>query len=71
MTLVHAVYVGGMRTMNEKQNKERDYSLRLMEDLINEQILENIFEEIQENYPNLSEQDQQKLTYKTFEEQAQ
>ena len=57
MTLVHAVYVGGMRTMNE--------------DLINEQILENIFEEIQENYPNLSEQDQQKLTYKTFEEQAQ
>ena len=30
-----------------------------MEDLINEQILENIFEEIQENYPNLSEQDQQ------------
>ena len=44
---------------------------RLMEDLINEQILENIFEEIQENYPNLSEQDQQQLTYKTFEEQAQ
>ena len=43
----------------------------LMEDLINEQILENIFEEIQENYPNLSEQDQQQLTYKTFEEQAQ
>ena len=43
-----------------------------MEDLINEQILENIFEEIQrENYPNLSEQDQQQLTYKTFEEQAQ
>ena len=38
---------------------------------INEQILENIFEEIQENYPNLSEQDQQQLTYKTFEEQAQ
>ena len=34
-----------------------------MEDLINE--------EIQENYPNLSEQDQQQLTYKTFEEQAQ
>ena len=31
-----------------------------MEDLINEQILENIFEEIQENYPNLSEQDKQK-----------
>ena len=42
-----------------------------MEDLINEQILENILEEIQENYPNLSEQDQQQLTYKTFEEQAQ
>ena len=42
-----------------------------MEDLINEQILENIFEEIQENYPNLSKQDQQHLTYKTFEEQAQ
>ena len=42
-----------------------------MEDLINEQILENIFEEIQENYPNLSEQDKQQLTYKTFEEQAQ
>ncbi len=57
MTLVHAIYVGGMRTMNE--------------DLINEQILENIFEEIQENYPNLSEQDQQQLTYKTFEEKAQ
>ena len=57
MTLVHAVYVGGMRTMNE--------------DLINEQILENIFEEIQENYPNLSEQDKQQLTYKTFEEKAQ
>ena len=35
----------------------------LMEDLINE--------EIQENYPNLSKQDQQQLTYKTFEEQAQ
>ena len=32
MTLDHVVYVGGMRTMNEKQNKERDYSLRLMED---------------------------------------
>ena len=57
MTLVHAIYVGGMRTMNE--------------DLINEQILENIFEEIQENYPNLSEQDQQQLIYKTFEEKAQ
>ena len=42
-----------------------------MEDLINEQILENIFEEIQENFPNLSEQDKQKLTYKTFEEQSQ
>ena len=42
-----------------------------MEDLINEQILENIFEEIQENYQNLSEQDQQQLTYKTFEEKAQ
>ena len=42
-----------------------------MEDLINEQILENIFEEIQDNYPNLSEQDKQQLTYKTFEEKAQ
>ena len=42
-----------------------------MEDLINEQILENIYEEIQENYPNLSEQDQQQLTYKTFEEKSQ
>ena len=42
-----------------------------MEDLINEQILENIFEEIQENYPNLSEKDQQQLAYKTMEEQSQ
>ena len=42
-----------------------------MEDLINEEILENIFEEIQENYPNLSEHDQQQLTYKTFEDQSQ
>ena len=42
-----------------------------MEDLNNEQILENIFEEIQENYPNLSEKDQQQLAYKTMEDQAQ
>ena len=42
-----------------------------MEDLINEQILENIFEEIQENYPNLSEKNQQQLAYKTMEDQAQ
>ena len=42
-----------------------------MEDLINEQILENIFEEIQENYPNLSEKDQQQLAYKTMEDQSQ
>jgi DNA-binding cell septation regulator SpoVG len=38
---------------------------------INDQILENIYEEIQENYPNLSEKDQQQLAYKTMEEQAQ
>ncbi len=37
---------------------------------INDQILEQILEQIQDNYPNLSEQDQQQLTYKTFEEQA-
>ena len=37
---------------------------------INDQILENIYEEIQENYRNLSEKDQQQLAYKTFEEQA-
>ena len=37
---------------------------------INDQILEQILEEIQDNYPNLSEEDQQKLAYKTFEEQA-
>ena len=42
-----------------------------MEDLINDQILEQIFEQIQDNYPNLSEKDQQELAYKTFEEQAQ
>ena len=42
-----------------------------MEDLINEEILENIFGEIQENYPNLSEKDQQQLAYKTMEDQAQ
>ena len=41
-----------------KSNKMRD------------QILENIYEEIQENYPNLSEKDQQQLAYKTMEEQA-
>ena len=38
---------------------------------INDQILENIYEEIQENYPNLSEKDQQQLAYKTMEDQAQ
>jgi DNA-binding cell septation regulator SpoVG len=38
---------------------------------INDQILENIYEEIQENYLNLSEKDQQQLAYKTMEEQAQ
>lgn len=37
---------------------------------INDQILEQILEEIQDNYPNLSEEDQQKLAYRTFEEQA-
>ena len=42
-----------------------------MEDLINDQILEQIFEQIQDNYPNLSEKDKQELAYKTFEEQAQ
>ena len=42
-----------------------------MEDLINDQILEQIFEQIQDNYPNLSEQDKQQLTYKTFDEKAQ
>ena len=38
---------------------------------INDQILENIYEEIQENYPNLSEKDQQQLAYKTMEDQSQ
>ena len=38
---------------------------------INDQILENIYEDIQENYPNLSEKDQQQLAYKTMEEQSQ
>ena len=42
-----------------------------MEDLINEEILENIFEEIQENYPNLSDKDQQQLAYKIMEDQEQ
>ena len=38
---------------------------------INDQILENIYEEIQENYPNLSEKDQQQLAYKTMEDLSQ
>ena len=38
---------------------------------INDQILEQILEQIQDNYPNLSEKHQQELAYKTFEEQAQ
>ena len=38
---------------------------------INNQILEQILEQIQDNYPNLSEKEQQELAYKTFEEQAQ
>ena len=38
-----------------------------MEDLINEQILENIFEEIQENYQNLVRHNDMSF-FKTFEE---
>ena len=38
---------------------------------INDQILEQILEQIQDNYPNLSEKDQQQLAYKTMEDQSQ
>ena len=38
---------------------------------INDHILEQILEQIQDNYPNLSEKDQQQLAYKTMEDQAQ
>ena len=38
---------------------------------INDQILEQILEQIQDDYPNLSEKDQQELAYKTFEELSQ
>ena len=42
-----------------------------MEDLINDEILETIYEEVQEEFPNLSTKEWEDMAKQTFEESAQ
>ena len=41
-----------------------------MEDLINEQILENIYEEVQEDFPNLSPKEWETIAEHRFTERG-